>query len=93
MACGKAVAAADGGPSEFVEDGVNGFLVEPTNSTAYAEAVIQLLEDPSLSKRLEESAAKKARSDQDESEATAKMARRLHSVALTLESSKMKWPS
>jgi glycosyltransferase involved in cell wall biosynthesis len=63
MACGKpVVAAADGGPREFIKDWVDGVLVEPNNSNSYAEAVIRLLQNPSLSQSVGEAAAKKARS-------------------------------
>jgi glycosyltransferase involved in cell wall biosynthesis len=63
MACGKpVVAAADGGPREFIKDWVDGVLVEPSNSDSYAEAVIQLLRNPTLSRSIGEAAAKKAQS-------------------------------
>jgi len=46
------VAGAHGGLPEIVEDGVTGFLVEPTDSAALAEAVDRLLVDPALRDRM-----------------------------------------
>jgi len=46
MACAKTVVATKaGGLSEVVEDGITGRLVSPKNSTALAEAIIELLKD------------------------------------------------
>ncbi len=46
------VAGAHGGLPEIVEDGVTGFLVEPTDPTALAGAVDRLLSDPALRHRM-----------------------------------------
>jgi glycosyltransferase involved in cell wall biosynthesis len=48
------VAGAHGGLPEIVEDGVTGFLVEPTDAAALAEAVDRLLADPGLRTRMGE---------------------------------------
>lgn len=46
MACGlPVVAARTGGIQEIVEDGTSGFLVEPGNADALADAVAELLEN------------------------------------------------
>lgn len=46
MACAKTVVATKvGGLSEVVEDGITGRLVSPKDSTALAEAIIELLKD------------------------------------------------
>jgi glycosyltransferase involved in cell wall biosynthesis len=41
-----------GGPAETIVDGVTGYLVEPRNSKAIAERVIELLRDPALRRRM-----------------------------------------
>ncbi len=47
MAAGRPVVATrTGGVPDLVEDGVNGYLVEPDQPAAMAEAVLALLEDP-----------------------------------------------
>jgi glycosyltransferase involved in cell wall biosynthesis len=47
MAASRPVVATDvGGTPEFINNGVNGFLVPPRNPTALAEATRRLLEDP-----------------------------------------------
>ncbi|HBR21120.1 MAG TPA: glycosyltransferase family 1 protein [Nitrospiraceae bacterium] len=46
MAMGKPVIGADvGGVSEVIKNGVNGYLVEPDNPLALAEAIIKMLKD------------------------------------------------
>jgi glycosyltransferase involved in cell wall biosynthesis len=53
MAVGRPVVAARcGGIPEVVEDGVTGFLVPSGNVGAFAAAVVRLLEDPALCRRL-----------------------------------------
>ncbi len=52
-AAGKAVVAGNsGGVPDAVEDGVNGFLVDPSDEGAVADAVSRLLADPALAARL-----------------------------------------
>jgi glycosyltransferase involved in cell wall biosynthesis len=46
------VAAESDGPSSIIEDGVNGFLVEPQNSSALAESLMCIIEDEDLAKRM-----------------------------------------
>ena len=60
MALKKAIVASNiGWAPEVIDDGVNGFLVHPTNHTLYAEKIIQLLEDQSLRLTFGEAARKK----------------------------------
>jgi glycosyltransferase involved in cell wall biosynthesis len=49
MSMGRAVVSTSaGGPSETVIDGKTGFLVEPGDPAAFAEATLKLLNDPAL---------------------------------------------
>jgi glycosyltransferase involved in cell wall biosynthesis len=58
LAAGRAVIAADeGGPAEWVVDGVNGVLVPPRDVDALAEALARLDADPALRARLGAAAA------------------------------------
>jgi L-malate glycosyltransferase len=53
LACGKpAVATRVGGTPEIIEDGLNGFLVNPEDPKDMAEAVLKLLEDKILRLRM-----------------------------------------
>lgn len=62
MAAGKPViAAASGGISEVVADGVTGLLVPPGNAPALAQAIRSLLDDPQLVHRLGRAAQDRAR--------------------------------
>ncbi|MCX6659097.1 MAG: glycosyltransferase family 4 protein [Candidatus Bathyarchaeota archaeon] len=62
MATGKPVIAArDGGPQEIVEDKHDGFLVEPMNPYSYAEAILRLFKDQSVSESIGKNAATKAK--------------------------------
>jgi glycosyltransferase involved in cell wall biosynthesis len=55
MEAGKPVVATDvGGLSDLVLDGVTGFLVEPQDPSALAGALITLLRDPELARRMGE---------------------------------------
>ncbi|HEU4974691.1 MAG TPA: glycosyltransferase family 4 protein [Baekduia sp.] len=64
LTCGVAVVATDvGGTSEFVTDGVNGLLVPPDDVTASAEAIVRILKDPDLRKRLAAAAGERAEHD------------------------------
>jgi len=60
-ASGKPVVATDsGGQVDIVDDGETGYLVEPRSPTALAEAVIKLLNDRELLKRMGEKGRRKA---------------------------------
>jgi glycosyltransferase involved in cell wall biosynthesis len=53
MSCGAAVVAANhGSAGELITDGESGLLVEPRNSGALAAAVVRLLDDAELRRRL-----------------------------------------
>jgi glycosyltransferase involved in cell wall biosynthesis len=59
MACGVPVVATRcGGPEQIVVDGENGFLVENNNQQQFTEAILKLLRDEPLRKRMGERAAK-----------------------------------
>ncbi len=61
MACGKPVVATRiGGVPEVVEHGVTGLLVEPGDVVGLAEAVVSLLQDPALRRRLGEAGRRRA---------------------------------
>ena len=63
-ACRKPVVATRvGGIPEVVEDGVNGFLVEPGDVSRLAERVTQLIADPALRNRLGEAGRVKVEQD------------------------------
>jgi glycosyltransferase involved in cell wall biosynthesis len=54
-ACGKPVIASMvGGVPEVVEDGVNGLLVPPNDARALSEAILRILGDEELARRLGE---------------------------------------
>lgn len=58
LAAGRAVIAADeGGPAEWIDDGVNGLLVPPRDVDALADALERLDADPGLRARLAAAAA------------------------------------
>ncbi|MFQ5851941.1 MAG: glycosyltransferase family 4 protein [Candidatus Binatia bacterium] len=60
MACGKpAVATSIGGVTEVVEDGQTGLLVSPGDSTALGEALLNLLRDESLRRRMGDAARRR----------------------------------
>lgn len=59
MGCGVPVIATRvGGTPEVVEDGKNGFLIEPRRPKSIAEKLIQLLKDEKLRKRMGEAGRK-----------------------------------
>jgi phosphatidylinositol alpha-1,6-mannosyltransferase len=63
-ACGiPAVAGRSGGAGEAVEDGVTGFVVDPGDAGAVADAVDRLLADPALRRTM--GAAGRARAERD----------------------------
>ena len=52
MALQKPIVASNiGWATEMIADGVEGFLVNPTDHTTYANKIITLLEDPELQKQ------------------------------------------
>jgi glycosyltransferase involved in cell wall biosynthesis len=61
MAMEKAVvASAAGGPSELIDDGVNGLLFSSGDAGALADCMSRLLSDPALAQRLGEAARTRA---------------------------------
>jgi len=54
------IAAKGGGVSDAVEDGVTGLMVEPDNPHALTEAILSLLDDDELVKKLGEGGRQKA---------------------------------
>jgi glycosyltransferase involved in cell wall biosynthesis len=46
------VAPERGGPAEIVRDGVDGLLVDPDDASALAAAIVRLLRDPELRRRM-----------------------------------------
>jgi glycosyltransferase involved in cell wall biosynthesis len=61
MASGKAVVATDvGAVEELVDDGVTGFVVEPENPAAIARAVLRLIQDPELRRRMGDAGRERA---------------------------------
>jgi glycosyltransferase involved in cell wall biosynthesis len=61
MACGRPVVATPvGGVPEAVVDGQTGFLVAPRDPAALAEAVLRLLLDPNLARRLGDEGRRRA---------------------------------
>lgn len=53
MACETPVVATRcGAPEEVVQDGENGFLVPSGDSTAMAEAILRIVDDPGLRERM-----------------------------------------
>lgn len=57
MASGLPVIAANaGGPTDIIEDGYSGYLVEPRNEKAFFNAIKNVLGDPKLYKTLRENA-------------------------------------
>lgn len=62
MARGRAlVAPAEGGPAEIITSGTDGLLVRPRDPAALAEAVLGLLDDAGLRRRLGTNAAETVR--------------------------------
>ena len=54
------IASRIGGLPEFIDDGLNGYLIEPQNSEQIAEKAIKLFSDEALLKQFGENAHKKA---------------------------------
>lgn len=60
-ACGKPVIGGrGGGTSEAIEDGVTGLLVDPLDVNEVANAIVRVLEDEELAKRLGENGRERA---------------------------------
>lgn len=74
MACGKPVVATRiGGVPEVVEHGVTGLLVEPGDVAGLADAVVSLLQDPALRRRLGEAGRRRAEERFDQRRLVARM--------------------
>ncbi|MCA1816355.1 MAG: glycosyltransferase [Acidobacteria bacterium] len=69
MACGAPVVATDCpyGPREIIRDGEDGLLVEPGSARALARAVLRVLGDAELKRRLAERGRERARDFEAES--------------------------
>lgn len=62
MACGLPTVAADaGGVPEYVQDGVTGYVVPPTNTRLFADRIVQLFEDNVLAASFAKTAQMNAR--------------------------------
>src|SRR5437867_2260019 len=62
MACARPIVATDaGGIPEIVEDGVNGLLVAPRDAAALATAIVRLLKDEGLRRRMGEAGLARVR--------------------------------
>ncbi len=57
------VATKVGGNPEIVSDGINGLLIPPRDPAALSRAIVELLENPELARRLGQAARQKAVSD------------------------------
>ena len=55
------VASDRGGPKEFIEDGVDGFIVDPTDAEAFAKRLVELLTDGERRRRMGDRARAKVR--------------------------------
>ncbi len=62
MACGVPVVSTDckSGPSEIIQNGQNGLLVPPKDKEALAEALLKILQNPTLARTLAENGKKRA---------------------------------
>jgi len=59
MACGKPMVAVDAGPlKELCQDGRNGILCEADNDKQIADALLRIISDPDLQKRLGQESVK-----------------------------------
>jgi glycosyltransferase involved in cell wall biosynthesis len=67
MALGKPlVAAASGGPIELVEEGISGLLVPPRDDSAYADAILRYLDDPTWAASVSTAARARAEAFSDD---------------------------
>ncbi len=63
MACGlPIIAAQSGGVQEFVENGVNGFLVPPKDAKSIADAICRLASSPDLQNKMGQNNIQKVKS-------------------------------
>lgn len=62
-ACRAIVASRVGGVPEIVEDGVEGFLVEPMDVNGLAERCRQLIESPEFARKMGEQGRKRVERD------------------------------
>ena len=62
MACGTPVVATDckSGPSEIIQDGINGLLVPPQDQISLANAILRILNDPHLAEKFSFEGRKRA---------------------------------
>jgi len=82
MACGlPAVASRISGIPELVEDGRTGFLVQPRDATALADALGRLLEDPRLRHEMGQAGRQKVLEEFDLDRNAAKLATLIAAVA------------
>jgi glycosyltransferase involved in cell wall biosynthesis len=80
-ACGlPVVGIAEGGIRETVQDGVNGFLVDP-DPASIARAATQLLQDPTLTSQMGKTAADYVRREWDIEESVTRLETILYQVA------------
>lgn len=53
------IASPHGGPSEFIAQGEDGFLVEPQDSASLGQRILQVIQNPQLGKKLGSTASEK----------------------------------
>jgi glycosyltransferase involved in cell wall biosynthesis len=79
------VASKLGAPSEIIQDGIEGYLVDPQDSRAMASRIITLLADPALATRMGVQGHRKALTHYDPSVAARRFERLYTEVADTLQ--------
>jgi glycosyltransferase involved in cell wall biosynthesis len=62
MACGTPVVATDCpyGPAEIISNGINGLLVPPADVDALSRALLRVLTEPTLQKKLSQNGQKRS---------------------------------
>ncbi|MBI3333742.1 MAG: lipopolysaccharide heptosyltransferase II [Candidatus Omnitrophica bacterium] len=66
MAAGVPVVASNrGGPAEIIEEGLSGLLVPPGDAEGLTRAILTLLDDPALRRRMGQAARERARAEFD----------------------------
>jgi glycosyltransferase involved in cell wall biosynthesis len=63
MRAGRACVGATGAASEFIEDGISGYLVDPAEPESVLKSLLRLFQDPALARRMGE--AGRARWERD----------------------------